>query len=133
MELNQGSCLCGSVQFEVRGPFEHFFLCHCTYCRKDSGSAHAANLFSCEAALHWKIGRELVATFQLPNTRHVKSFCTICGSALPHVAGSAVVVPAGCLDSTPAIAPQAHLFVDSRAAWDRELEWIPAFSTVPSA
>jgi hypothetical protein len=40
-----GSCLCGAVSFEVSGAFDSFFLCHCSRCRKDTGSAHAANLF----------------------------------------------------------------------------------------
>jgi hypothetical protein len=33
-----GSCLCGAVRFEVEGSFECFFLCHCSFCRKDTGS-----------------------------------------------------------------------------------------------
>ena len=40
----QGSCLCGGVKFEITravGPFE---LCHCSRCRKASGSAFAAGL-----------------------------------------------------------------------------------------
>ena len=41
-----GSCLCGAVKFEVHGDFDSFYLCHCRYCQKDTGSAHAANLFS---------------------------------------------------------------------------------------
>jgi hypothetical protein len=40
-----GSCLCGEIRFEIEGEFERFYLCHCEYCRKDTGSAHAANLF----------------------------------------------------------------------------------------
>ena len=42
---HSGACLCGAVHFEIEGDFERFFLCHCEYCRKDTGSAHAANLF----------------------------------------------------------------------------------------
>jgi hypothetical protein len=48
-----GSCLCGAVTFKVQGSFERFFLCHCSRCRKDTGSAHAANLFSTTARLEW--------------------------------------------------------------------------------
>lgn len=51
-----GSCLCGEVTFEIEGDFEDFYLCHCERCRKDTGSAHAANLFSSTAKLkmaHW--------------------------------------------------------------------------------
>jgi len=40
----RGSCLCGGVRFEIAraaGPFE---LCHCSKCRKVSGSAYRAGL-----------------------------------------------------------------------------------------
>ena len=42
---HSGTCLCGAVRFEISGSFERFYLCHCSRCRKGSGSAHAANLF----------------------------------------------------------------------------------------
>ncbi|XSZ47553.1 GFA family protein [Francisella noatunensis] len=56
----KGLCLCNSVQFEINGSFENFFLCHCEHCRKDTGSAHAANLFSSNAKLNWQSGQEFV-------------------------------------------------------------------------
>lgn len=55
-QQHSGSCLCGAVRFTVQGAFEHFYLCHCEYCRKDSGSAHGANLFSATARLQWLAG-----------------------------------------------------------------------------
>ena len=50
-----GSCLCGTVRFKVEGEFDSFYLCHCQHCQKDTGSAHAANLFSSSAKLIWEI------------------------------------------------------------------------------
>jgi hypothetical protein len=50
-EHHSGSCLCGAVTFTVEGAFDRFYLCHCSHCRKDTGSAHAANLFASTAAL----------------------------------------------------------------------------------
>ena len=81
-ERHAGSCLCGAVSFEIAGSFERFFLCHCGRCRKDTGSAHAANLFASDARLHWLTGREQVRTYELPGSRHRRSFCSACGSAL---------------------------------------------------
>lgn len=130
---HSGSCLCGAVRFEVVGTFERFYLCHCEHCRKDTGSAHAANLFASRAVLRWLVGEEHVRRFQLPGTRHVKSFCDTCGSALPSAssATSPLVVPAGSLDGPTDRVPDAHLFVASRAAWDRELERVPVFERLP--
>ena len=75
--ITAGSCLCGTVQFQVSGAFESFFLCHCKRCRKDTGSAHAANLFSSKARLNWLAGQDSIRTYRLPETRHEKAsaFC----------------------------------------------------------
>ncbi len=128
-----GSCLCGAVRFEIRGDFERFFLCHCGRCRKDTGSAHAANLFSSTATLHWLSGEAKIKNFCVPSTRHEKSFCADCGAALPRVQmnGALLVVPAGSLDSTLETRPDAHIFVASRADWDRGLEDVPRIDGVP--
>lgn len=126
-----GSCLCGGIRFRLDGDFEHFFLCHCQHCRKDTGSAHAANLFSSTATLEWISGRDKISTYNLPQTRHTRSFCSICGSAMPHVAENVVVVPAGCLDTELSSRPLAHIFVASKAAWDQDLAEIPGFDTFP--
>jgi len=60
-----GSCLCGTVRFEVQGEFQSFYLCHCQHCRKDTGSAHAANLFAQSAKLKWVAGTNAVTFFPL--------------------------------------------------------------------
>ena len=129
-----GSCLCGQVRFEVEGPFEHFYLCHCKYCQKDTGSAHAANLFSTVAKLHWISGNDKITSFNLPNTLHNKSFCSQCGSALPNLQmnGKLLVVPAGSLNNEVDITPTAHIFNSSKASWDKKLEQIKTFETIPS-
>jgi len=79
----KGSCLCGEVTFEIEGEFENFFLCHCERCRKDTGSAHAANLFSSTAKLRWLSGEDKAKIFNYRSEGHIKSFCSNCGSALP--------------------------------------------------
>lgn len=126
-----GSCLCGAVRFEVNGAFDAFYLCHCSRCRKDTGSAHAANLFARQAELRWTAGGDAVRTFNLHGTRHAKAFCSTCGSALPFVGEGFVVVPAGSLDGDAPRKAQAHLFAGCRASWDCELEQVPAFESLP--
>lgn len=127
-----GSCLCGTVSFEVNGDFDTFYLCHCQHCQKDTGSAHAANLFSRSAKLVWQSGEDAVTFFTLPGTRHNKSFCKLCGSALPNTQNAnLLVVPAGCLDTEITILPTAHIFSSSKAVWDEGLGEIPKFEGFP--
>jgi len=133
IDKHVGTCLCGEIRFEVVGDFEQFFLCHCARCRKDTGSAHAANLFSSTATLHWLSGETKIKTFRLPSTRHERSFCSECGSAVPNMQmnGALLVVPAGSLDSAIAIRPDAHICVASAANWDRNLESVPRLEGLP--
>ncbi|MCS6622528.1 GFA family protein [Roseibacterium beibuensis] len=128
-----GQCLCGAVKFRISGEFQAFFLCHCSRCRKDSGSAHSANLFSSTASLTWVSGAESIKTFQLSGTRHVKCFCSDCGSALPvsQPEVGLLVVPAGSLDSQIHIRPNAHICWSSRADWDNDLASIQRIEGLP--
>lgn len=127
MSKHIGSCLCQKVRYEVTGDFTKFFLCHCSRCRKETGSAHAANLFSTEARLSWLSGQEHVKTFRLPDSRFSKSFCVHCGSALLtfHSESKVLLVPAGSLDSEIETPPTAHIFMASKANWDEHLETVP--------
>jgi hypothetical protein len=128
-ETHKGACLRGAVQFEITGAFDQFFLCHCRRCRKSSGSAHAANLFSPTAKLHWLSGEAQIKTYRVPDSRHQRAFCSECGSALPclHQNGALLVAPAGSLDTPLDIRPTAHIFTGSRADWDHDLHSAPAF------
>ena len=127
-----GSCLCGKVRYRVEGAFERFYLCHCSHCRKGSGSAHAANLFSSTATLTWLSGEGSITSFQLPGTRHVRSFCADCGSALPFANAHGVVVPAGSLDTDIDIAPDGNIFTASRASWDHDLHTAKNYDSFPA-
>ncbi len=130
---HKGSCLCGEVSFEVKGEFESFFMCHCKHCRKDTGSAHASSLFSTTAELKWISGENNIKIYILPSTRHVKSFCLNCGSALPNIQmdGQLLAVPAGSMDTEILSKPNAHIFVASKADWDQDLEHIPMIEGLP--
>ncbi len=128
-----GSCLCGWVRYRVVGEFENFYLCHCRHCQKDTGSAHAANLFSTTAGLEWIKGENNVRIYQMKGSNHVKAFCITCGSALPSVQmdGKLLVVPAGSLDCGLEKVPDGHVFVSSKANWDESLEHIKQFQELP--
>ncbi|MCZ4351749.1 GFA family protein [Roseovarius aestuarii] len=131
--LATGQCLCGAVKFCISGDFENFFLCHCTRCRKDTGSAHSANLFSSKAKIIWETGREDVKVFRLSGSRHIKSFCAECGSALPveQLELGLLVVPAGSLDGPINLRPNAHVCYASRANWDNDLSSVKKIDDLP--
>ncbi|WP_244957547.1 GFA family protein [Bermanella marisrubri] len=121
------------MTFEIEGDLESFYLCHCQHCQKDTGSAFAANIFSQSAKLRWLTGEDCITSFTLEGTRHNKSFCKVCGSALPNtLTQNLLVVPAGSLDTTISVEPTAHLFTSSKADWEKDLDKIAAFKSLPS-
>ncbi|WP_172292961.1 GFA family protein [Pseudoruegeria sp. HB172150] len=133
-ELHRGSCQCGAVRFEIEGEFERFFLCHCSRCRKGSGSSHGAKLFSSTARLTWLSGEDHLRTYRIPAARHQTTFCTNCGAPVPDLRndGALLMVPAGCLDTPVDFRPLAHIYIASRANWDDHLEDLPAFDERPA-
>ncbi len=130
----KGSCLCGSVTYEVSGEPRRFYHCHCSRCRKVTGTGHASNLFLRPATLRWLSGEEQVRHFSATALkRFANSFCAICGSRLPLQAkGSDVVmIPAGSLDDEAPIKPEARIFSDSRASWSCADAGLPVYAEFP--
>ena len=52
----RGSCLCGAARYEATGEPRRFLHCHCSRCRKATGTGHASNLFLQPGSLRWLSG-----------------------------------------------------------------------------
>lgn len=113
-----GSCLCESVKFSVAAGSLNLYQCHCSVCRKVSGSASGTALFVRKASFAWLGRQEQVGVFRRESGYSVH-FCSTCGSPLPHeFMGEYVWVPAGLLDADAAGNITAHLHVGSKAEWE---------------
>ena len=114
----RGGCLCGAVRYEASGEPTRFYHCHCSRCRKATGTGHASNLFLQPGELTWLQGEEHVRTFKLPEAQRFSNrFCALCGGRLPRAAADRVIIPAGSLDDEAPIQPQARIFSGSRTRW----------------
>ncbi len=129
MDKLLGSCLCGTVSFEIANGFEHFQLCHCRQCQKTTGSAHASNLFTDPSHISWLSGQGAIVRFNLPGRRISNAFCSKYGSRVPFLSlsGEILAVPAGSLDGTPSIAPQGNIFWSERADWYDQAAGTPRY------
>ena len=130
----RGSCLCGSVQYEISGEPKKFYHCHCSRCRKASGTGHASNLLVKPGAIKWIKGEELIRSYKIPEAKRFTSrFCSVCGSQVPRYVKEtdSIVIPAGSLDSDPPIHPQARIFWDSRVSWSCHGDDLPVHSEYP--
>lgn len=122
----QGSCLCGTLRYELDGPFTTMVNCHCSMCRKHHGAPFATVVEAPLTGFRWLVGEGVLRYYESsPGVQ--RPFCSACGSVAPRVLAEAghVVVPAGTLEAVPGIRPQAHLFVESKASWHSISDSLP--------
>lgn len=128
----RGSCLCGAVKYAVTGEPKRFYHCHCSRCRKATGSGHATNLFLEPGTLAWLSGEDHIRAFKVPEAqRFANHFCTTCGSRLPRQNADFVMIPCGSLDDESPIKPQARIFSGSSTSWSCTGDGLPAFAEYP--
>jgi len=129
----QGSCLCGTVQFQFSVTSGAFEICHCNRCRKKSGSNALPMITVKSSDLKFISGKDSIQTYQAPilysKPAYESHFCKKCGcqtpSPSPH--DDIVEVPAGSLDSDPCIKPDKHIFVEFAPEWDTIHDQLPRF------
>jgi len=129
-----GECLCGAVAYEAEPPFPTFQYCHCSRCRRVTGTVHAANLFCPPAQFRFTRGEDNVGRFALPNARFfATAFCKTCGSNLPwtNQSGTMVLIPAGQLKEAPPIKPARNIQFGSRAPWYVHASELETFEEFP--
>jgi hypothetical protein len=116
--MAKGSCLCGSVTFEVDPVGVALAVgCYCINCRKVSGSQFGVYLQVRPESFRFLSGEDNVASFESsPGNR--RGFCKTCGCVAPiRTAYGVVRVPGGALDEDPGMVPEANLFAERKAAW----------------
>ena len=126
---HRGSCLCGGIAYEVSGALGDFGYCHCTSCRKASGSAHAANAPVERAQFQLTRGAELLHEFE-SSPGKLRAFCSRCGSPLYaylRESPDMLRLRLGSLDTPLGQKPKAHTFVSDKAGWDEIHGPVPQF------
>ena len=133
-QSTEGSCLCGSVRYEINNNLGIFQYCHCSRCRKITGSAHASNMIIDMSQFQWLSGESFVGRYAPEDTKYFTSaFCTQCGSNLPWQPKGvdSIIIPAGTLDEHPGIEPDKSIFCASRAEWYIPTNELPQHDAMP--
>lgn len=130
----KGKCLCGAVEFELDGEIPNLYQCHCSLCRKVTGSSANAAFRIGAGQLRWISGKQGVSEYVTADG-FKSHFCGRCGSPLPNLTAndSAYWVPVGLLEDDAGLELVAHLFVGSRAAWDRVADGVKQFDEMPDS
>lgn len=116
----KGRCLCGKVRYEINGALGPVVQCHCSMCRRASGSAFATNASVEADAFRIVAGRKSIKTFE-SSKGGTRAFCRRCGSPVFGLIGEApqiVRVRLGLLEDADGARPVAHVWAKSKAEWD---------------
>ena len=113
MTTRTGTCLCGQVRIAVDDEPLRVGICHCTDCRRESGSAFTfyavwpAHRFACSGATSEFRGQH---------------FCPRCGSRLFSADGREAEIKLGILSEAPTgLVPSYELWVKHREPWLRPI------------
>lgn len=118
--MYQGSCLCGEVKFQIIGQISDIIHCHCSLCRKSSGTAYATNGFVNFSDFKLTTGKSNLTHFELRPGKK-RHFCKTCASPIYSSNSqdkSRIRIRLGVLDSDINESPISHNFVTSKANWD---------------
>ena len=115
----RGSCLCNQVKFEIDHSLGPIIYCHCSRCRKSSGSAFVTSTEIKRSNFHITAGQHFVKKFPNPGAVD-RFFCSECGSQLysqREATPEVMRIRLGTIDTAFEDRVSAHIFVDSKAPW----------------
>ena len=132
--MYQGSCLCGSMKYELEGDLKAVVNCHCSFCRKAHGAVYTTLLFIPLANITITEGKELLQSYHVEKLNADRCFCSRCGTrlynSLPALGRANVVV--ATLTTDELLRPLAHVNTESKCAWFQINDGLPQFLSSPS-
>jgi hypothetical protein len=128
----EGGCSCRAVRYRMTRQPLIVHCCHCRYCQRETGSAFVLNALV-EATCVELVGPapEVVLTPSESGKGQKISRCPTCRIALYSnygVSSDAVrFVRVGTLDDSHALAPDVHIYIESKVPWVVLPPGVPAF------
>ena len=115
-----GACNCGTVSFQASVEPTDLFVCHCSICRRATGSNGIAVIVVANEEFQWNSGASEISHWKKPDADWEMWFCRNCGSPLPgHNDAARMFIPAGTISrGGEALKVTHHICVDSKAGWD---------------
>lgn len=129
----EGGCLCGAVEYRIKGRPRFMYQCHCGKCRAASGASFVTNLIVDAEKLEIRAGKESLTAYE-SSPGKFRRFCSRCGSPIysqGEKTKRVVSVRAGTLKQDPGLRAAYDAFVGSKAAWVEIGEGRPCFADWP--
>lgn len=121
--------MCGNVVIEVPDQFDFMGYCHCTECKKLSGSDYAIVGGISSDKFRILQGHAFIKYYH-KNAETDVAFCCECGASLFNhkIKLNRHNIRVGILDSFPSQKPMFHIFVASKAPWEMINDNLPQYS-----
>jgi hypothetical protein len=127
----RGSCLCGTLEYEVEDQFLYSLNCHCSECRRATGAAFKPFAGIQREKLRITAGADRLMIYG--QAQGHDAHCGRCGSLLYSLVKEATTlhVTLGTLLDGPSIGPSAHIFAASKAPWYTITDDLPQHDGFP--
>ncbi len=128
----KGSCFCNEVSFEIDVDKVEAYHCHCSICRKVTGSKFNTAFTVPASRFRWTGRTDGIKTFQRMGKGFRHDFCSNCGCTVANRYKEVMFwVPAGLLDDDAGVQINKHIFVESKARWDEITDDLEQFEGYP--
>lgn len=125
----KGQCLCGDVQYTIRGTLGEVRYCHCLRCRQANGTAFSTNARIPEDQFDLITGEQSLTSYEMGPGVH-RHFCSKCGSPIfvkidrdPGFIRPRI----GALTGDVGVSIAAHVWTGSKADWHEITDDLPQF------
>jgi hypothetical protein len=112
-----GGCLCGALRYRITGAPIDAGYCHCRLCQRSTGAPVLAWATLPIASFAWERG---APRSYASSERGIRDFCARCGTQILFRRPGApptLDVNLASLDDPAAIAPEYHIWTQSRVRW----------------
>ena len=132
--LIKGGCLCGAIRYEINAPAISTGYCHCSICRKFTGSTMSAwTAFPVSAVRFLDAEPRYFASSPIAE----RGFCPKCGASLTYKMvrpreTAYLVVHTTSLDEPKSYGPSIHSGIESQMPWIDILDDLPRMRSAES-
>ncbi len=121
-DIHEGGCLCGDVRYRTAGPPVTVYVCHCSFCKRASGSAFQMPVFFAKGDVEFQ-GLPY-SVYEHRSEAHGRTlrlqFCPRCatrvGLTIEREPGFQIIA-GGTFDDPAWFEVIAHIFTESAVPW----------------
>ena len=118
----EGGCSCRRVRYRLTGSPLIVHACHCTWCQRETGTAHALNaLFEADRVERLGAEPELIDTPSASGRGQKIARCPHCKVAVwsnyPQAGPAVRFVRVGTLDEPQRLPPDVHIYTSTKLPW----------------